>query len=94
LEFSVDNVEDRGEQFVITTDPSDMVSVRLALQAASIDYESADVEFVAALEVQVDLESARKVVSMIDALEDSEEVQNVYSNFGMDAEVMAQLEAE
>jgi len=94
LEFSVDNVEDRGEQFVITTDPSDMVAVRLALQASSIDYESADIEFVASLEVQVDLDSAKKVISMIDALEDSDEVQNVYSNFGMDAGVMAQLEAE
>ena len=92
LEFSVDNVEDRGEQFVVTTDPSDMVSVRQALQAASIDYESADVEFVASLEVPVDAETARKVIKLVDALEDSDEVQNVYSNVGMSAEVLAELE--
>jgi YebC/PmpR family DNA-binding regulatory protein len=92
LEFSVDNVDDRGEQFVITTDPSDMVPVRLALQNASIDYESADVEFVASLEVPVDAETARKVIKLIDALEDSDEVQNVYSNVGMSAEVLAELE--
>jgi len=92
LEFSVDNVDDRGEQFVITTDPSDMVPVRLALQNASIDYESADVEFVASLEVPVDAETARKVIKLIDALEDSDEVQNVYSNVGMSAEVLAELD--
>lgn len=92
LEFSVDNVEDRGEQFVVTTDPSDMVAVRQALQSASIDYESADVEFVASLEVPVDAETARKVIKLVDALEDSDEVQNVYSNVGMSAEVLAELE--
>ncbi len=94
IEFAVENVEDRGEQFVITTDPSDMVPVRQALQVAAIDYESADVEFVASMEVQVDVDAARKVINMIDALEDSDEVQNVYSNFGMSAEVLAQIEAE
>jgi YebC/PmpR family DNA-binding regulatory protein len=92
LEYSVDNVDDRGEQFVITTDPSDMVSVRQALQNSSIDYESADVEFVASLEVPVDAETARKVIKLIDALEDSDEVQNVYSNVGMSAEVLAELD--
>ena len=92
LEFDVENVEDRGEQFVITTDPSDMVSVRLALQAAGIDYESADAEFVSSLSIEVDAETARKVIKLIDALEDSDEVQNVYSNFDMSAEVLAELE--
>ena len=92
LEFAVDNVEDRGEQIVVTTDPSEMVSVRQALQNAGIDYESADVEFVASMDVQVDAETARKVIKMIDSLEDSDEVQNVYSNFDMSAEVMAELE--
>ena len=92
LDFAVDNVEDRGEQIVVTTDPSEMVAVRLALQNAGIDYESADVEFVASMDVQVDAETARKVIKMIDSLEDSDEVQNVYSNFDMSAEVMAELE--
>lgn len=94
LEFDVENVEDRGESFVITTDPSDMVSVRQALQSAQLDYESADVEFVSSMSIQCDLETARKVLNLIDELEDSDEVQNVYSNFDMSAEVAAQLENE
>jgi YebC/PmpR family DNA-binding regulatory protein len=92
LEFDVENIEDRGEQFVITTDPSDMVDVRLALQAAGIDYESADAEFVSSLAIEVDADTARKVIKLIDALEDSDEVQNVYSNFDMSADVLAELE--
>jgi len=92
LEVGIDDLEDRGEQFVITTDPSAMVAVRTALQDAWIDYESADVEFVSSMPVQTDAETARKVIKLIDALEDSDDVQNVYSNFDMSAEVMAELE--
>jgi YebC/PmpR family DNA-binding regulatory protein len=92
LEVGIDDLEDRGEQFVITTDPSAMVAVRTALQEAGIDYESADVEFVSSMPVQTDADTARKVIKLIDALEDSDDVQNVYSNFDMSAEVMAELE--
>lgn len=94
LEVGVDDIQDRGEQFIITTDPSSMVAVRSALQSAGIDYESADVEFISSMPVQVDVETARKVIALIDALEDSDEVQNVYSNFDMTAEVAAALDAE
>ena len=92
LEVGVDDIESRGDQFVITTDPSVMVAVRVALQAAGIDYESADVEFVSSMPIQVDVETARTVIKLIEALEDSDDVQNVYSNFDMSAEVLAELE--
>ena len=66
--------------------------MRSALQDAGIDYESADVEFVPSLKVEVDADTARKVFRLIDALEDSDDVQNVYSNFDLSAEVQAELE--
>ncbi len=94
IEVGVDDIEDRGDQFVITTDPSSMVEVRSALQSAGLDYESADVEFVSSMPIQVDVDTARKVIDLIDALEDLDDVQNVYSNFDMTAEVAAQLEQE
>lgn len=94
IEVSVDDIQVRDGEFVITTDPNSMVEVRTALQASGIDYESADVEFVSSMPVQVDLDTARKVIALIDALEDSDEVQNVYSNFDVSSEVAAQLEAE
>jgi transcriptional/translational regulatory protein YebC/TACO1 len=92
LDHGAEDVEDRGEQFVITTEPSAMVAARVALQEAGIDYESADSEFVSSMMVPVDAEAARKVIKLIDALEDSDDVQNVYSNVDMSAEVLAELE--
>lgn len=91
LEVGIEDLEDRGEHFVLTTDPSDMVKVRSALQDAGLDYESADAEFVSSMPIQVDVETARKVIDLIDALEDLDDVQSVYSNFDMTAEVASQL---
>jgi YebC/PmpR family DNA-binding regulatory protein len=91
LEVGIEDLEDRGEHFVLTTDPSDMVKVRSALQQAGLDYESADAEFVSSMPVQVDIDTARKVIDLIDALEDLDDVQSVYSNFDMTAEVASQL---
>ena len=93
LEAGIEDVEVRESSFVVTTDPSVMVSVRTALQAAGIDYDSADVEFVPAATLPVDAETARTVFKLIDALEDSDEVQSVYANFDVSAEVLAELEA-
>lgn len=91
LEVGIEDLEDRGEHFVLTTDPSDMVKVRSALQQAGLDYESADAEFVSSMPIQVDVYTARKVIDLIDALEDLDDVQSVYSNFDMTAEVASQL---
>jgi YebC/PmpR family DNA-binding regulatory protein len=94
LDAGIEDVEDRGEVLVLTTDPSDMVSVRTTLQASNIDYESADVEFVPSMNVQVDAPTARKVISLIDALEDLDDVQNIYTNFDMSPEVLAEIEQD
>jgi len=92
LEVGVEDLEINGDQFVITTDPSSMVAVRTALQTAGIDYESADVEFVSSMSLQVDADTARKAIALIDALEDQDDVQNVYSNLDISPEVLAELE--
>lgn len=94
LEVGIEDIEDRGEQFVLTTEPSAMVAVRTALQAAGIDYESADAEFVSSMPVQTDVETARTVIGLIEALEDLDDVQSVYSNFDISPEVQAQLEQD
>jgi len=93
LEHGLEDIETRDSSFVITTDPSKMVSVRSALQGAGLDYDSADVEFVPAVSIQVDVDTARTVIKLIEALEDSDEVQSVYSNFDMSPDVLAELEA-
>jgi YebC/PmpR family DNA-binding regulatory protein len=93
LDAGIEDVEVRESSFVVTTDPSSMVAVRTALQSSGLDYESADVEFVPAANLPVDAETARTVFKLIDALEDSDEVQNVYANFDISPEVLAELEA-
>ena len=93
LDAGIEDVEVRDASFIVTTDPSAMVAVRTALQSSGLDYESADVEFVPAASLPVDVETARTVFKLIDALEDSDEVQSVYANFDISPEVLAELEA-
>lgn len=80
-----------GEAFEVITEAAELVAARTALVDAGIDYESADAEFVPNLKVDIDADTARKVFRLIDALEDSDDVQNVYSNFDLSAEVQAEL---
>lgn len=94
LDAGAEEVNDRGAGFEIVTDPGDLVRARTALQEAGIDYDSADVEFVPGVLVEVDLEHARKVFRLIDALEDNDDVQNIYGNFDVPADVLAALDEE
>ena len=93
IEHDVDDVSANGDGFVVTCDPSSMVAARAALQAAGIDYESADVEFVSSMKIQADAETATKVIKMIDAIEDLDDVQSVFTNMDITPEVLAALEA-
>ncbi len=92
LEAGAEEIEPHAQGYEVITDASDLVAVRTALQEAGIEYESADVEFVPNLKVEIDAEAARKIFHLIDALEDSDDVQNVYANFDLTAEVQAELE--
>ena len=68
-----------------------MVAVRTALQEAGIDYDSAEAQFVPTMRTPVDLDGARKALNLIEALEDSDDVQEVYSNLDIPEDVAAQL---
>jgi YebC/PmpR family DNA-binding regulatory protein len=92
LDAGAEEVNDRGQGFEIVTEPSDLVAARTALQGAGIDYDAADAEFVPGVTVSLDAETARKVFRLIDALEDLDDVQNVFANFDVPADVMAELE--
>ena len=68
------------------------MAVRTALQDAGIDYDSADSSFLPSVQVPLDEDGARKVFKLIDALEDSDDVQNVYANFDVSDDVMAAVD--
>ena len=94
LDAGAEEVVDRGEGFEVITEPGDLVAARTALQEAGIDYDAADAEFVPNLHVEIDAETARKVFKLIDAFEDLDDVQNIYANYEVSAEVQAQLDAD
>jgi YebC/PmpR family DNA-binding regulatory protein len=91
LDAGAEEVNDLGESFEVITDPSDLVGARKALQEAKIDYDSADLAFLPSVEVDLDEDSARKVFRLIDALEDSDDVQDVYANYSVSDEIMEKL---
>ncbi|MEV6583876.1 YebC/PmpR family DNA-binding transcriptional regulator [Streptomyces sp. NPDC051582] len=93
LEAGAEEVNDNGDTFEIISEPTDMVAVRTALQEAGIDYDSADSSFVPTMQVELDEEGARKIFKLIDALEDSDDVQNVFANFDVSDEVMEKVDA-
>jgi len=88
LEAGADEVNDLGEAFEVVCEAGDLVAVRTALQDAGIEYDSAEAEFKPSVEVPLDEDGARKIFRLIDALEDSDDVQNVYANFDVSDEVM------
>jgi YebC/PmpR family DNA-binding regulatory protein len=92
LEAGIEEVNDLGEAFEVISEATDMVAVRVALQAAGIDYDSADTNFLPSVSVPLDADGAKKVFKLIEALEDSDDVQNVYANFDLSDEVMAELD--
>jgi len=88
LDAGAEEVNDLGEAFEVVSEAGDLVTVRKALQGAGIDYDSAEAQFVPSTQVPLDEEGARKVFKLIDALEDSDDVQNVYANFDVSDEVL------
>jgi YebC/PmpR family DNA-binding regulatory protein len=93
LDAGAEEVNDLGEAFEVVSEPGDLIPVRSALQAAGIEYESAESSFVPSVTVPLDEDGARKIFKLIDAIEDSDDVQNVYSNFDVSDDVMALIDA-
>jgi len=94
LDAGAEEVKDQGGGFEVITEPSSLVAARSALQEAGIDYDSSEAEFVPNLTVEVDVDTARKVFRLIDALEDNEDVQNVFANFEIPDDVQALLDED
>jgi len=90
LDAGAEEINDLGDVFEIVSEATAFVAVRTALQAAGIDYDSAEATFMPSMQVEVDVDGARKMLRLIDALEDSDDVQNVYANFDASDEVMAE----
>ncbi|GHE02288.1 YebC/PmpR family DNA-binding transcriptional regulator [Streptomyces alanosinicus] len=93
LDAGAEEVNDLGESFEVLSEATDLVAVRTALQESGIDYDSAEANFVPTMQVELDEEGAKKIFKLIDALEDSDDVQNVFANFDVSDEIMEKVDA-
>ncbi|GAA4750476.1 YebC/PmpR family DNA-binding transcriptional regulator [Modestobacter marinus] len=93
LDAGAEEVRDLGDTLEVICEPTDLVAVRTALQDAGIDYDSADMGFLPSVQVELDADGAGKVFRLIDALEDLDDVQNVYANYDVSDEVMETIDA-
>jgi YebC/PmpR family DNA-binding regulatory protein len=93
LDAGAEEVRDLGDTFEVISEPTDLVAVRSALQDAGIDYDSAEAGFLPSVTVELDEEGAGKVFRLIDALEDCDDVQNVYANYDVPDDVLEKVDA-
>lgn len=92
LDAGAEEVNDLGEKFEVVSAFTDLMNVRTALVDAEMEYDSADQDYRASTTVALDVDGARKLFRLIDALEESDDVQNVYSNADISDEVLAELD--
>ncbi len=88
LDAGADEVEDLGEVFEVRCDAGDLIAVRTAVQEAGLDYESAESSWVPSVTVPLDEDGARRIFRLVEALEDSDDVQDVYANYDVSDEVL------
>ncbi|MDN3482913.1 YebC/PmpR family DNA-binding transcriptional regulator [Arthrobacter sp. APC 3897] len=92
LDAGADEVKESGDNFEIISEAADLRAVVAALEEAGIEYDTDEAEFLPSMHVELDADNARKFLKLVDAVEDLDDVQNVYSNADIPAEVFAQLE--
>ncbi|WP_394280455.1 YebC/PmpR family DNA-binding transcriptional regulator [Corynebacterium sp.] len=92
LEAGAEEVNDLGEEFEVICAPTDLQEVKTALNDAGIEVEVAEQDFRASVEVELDETDAKKLLNLVDALEESDDVQNVYTNADISDEIMESLD--
>jgi len=88
LDAGAEEVAEQDEAFEVVCDATDTHAVRLACAAAGLDVESADIAWLPGMSIPLEDEVARKVLKLVDALEDLDDVQNVWANFDVSDEVL------
>jgi YebC/PmpR family DNA-binding regulatory protein len=91
LDAGAEEVNDLDEAFEVVSEATDLTAVREALKEASIEYESADISWLPSVSVPLEDEIARKALRLVDALEDCDDVQNVWANFDISDDVLEEV---
>ena len=88
LENGAEDVAEDGSQWQVTVDPTDFMRLRGALEGAGIAYASAELTMIPKTTVEPTEKEARQVLRMVDALEENDDVQDVYANFDISEEIL------
>ena len=94
LDAGAEDIQDQGDTWQVTSPPTELGRLRAALEEAGIAFDSADLTMMPSQVVPLENESdARKVLKVLDALEDHDDVQNVYANFDIPDRILETVEA-
>jgi YebC/PmpR family DNA-binding regulatory protein len=93
IDAGAEDVEDDGERLRVICDPSDLTAVRVALEEAGVEYESAGLVTEPKSTVEVKGHDAERLLKLLDALDEQDDVDEVYANFDIPAEVLEKLAA-
>jgi len=91
LEAGAEDVEEQENDYRIVTTAEDFTAVRDALDEAGVEFENAEITMVPQNSIDLDAGTARQTLRLIDALEENDDVQEVYANFDISEEVMAEV---
>jgi YebC/PmpR family DNA-binding regulatory protein len=94
LEAGAEDVIDDGDEWTVHASVEDFMAVQEAFEAAGLEWDEAELTMVPKTTVDVDVEVARKLLRLMDMLEDNDDVQKVHANFDIPDDVMAELENE
>lgn len=92
LEAGAEDIVDEGDTIEVYCSPTDFEPLREAFEKAEIEAEEAAISMIPQNSIAVDAETGQKLLRLIDALEDNDDVQNVYANFDLSDDVLASLE--
>jgi YebC/PmpR family DNA-binding regulatory protein len=91
LEAGAEDVKDEGDVYEVVTNSANFIEVRDAMAEAGLQWETAEVTMIPQNQVQLEGKPAETMLKLMDALEDNDDVQNVYANFDISEEVLAKI---
>ncbi len=91
LEAGAEDVKDEEDVYEVITDPADFIPVREAMAAAGLKWETAETTMIPQNQVMLEGKPAETMLKLMDALEDNDDVQNVYANFDISEDELAKI---
>ena len=91
LEAGAEDVKDEEDVYEVITEPEDFIQVREAMAAAELEWETAETTMIPQNQVMLESKPAETMLKLMDALEDNDDVQNVYANFDISEDELAKI---